>query len=72
MDEQLTFYICIAGAVAAAVFFLMRFFVTGKDTKLRQRLAEQAAPLTGQSLASAAADGSTPTPPTVAAVRAEP
>src|SRR4051794_32433319 len=41
MDRQLIIYICIAGAVAAAVYFLSQLFVTGKDSKLRQRLNEQ-------------------------------
>src|SRR5436190_12996819 len=40
MDEQLLMYVCVAGAVSAAAFFLMRFFVGGKDSKLRARLNE--------------------------------
>ena len=40
MNDQLFFFICVGGAVAALAFFLSRFFVAGKDAKLRQRLAE--------------------------------
>src|ERR1051325_8665382 len=38
MDEQLLFYVCIAGAVSAVGFFAAKLFVGNKDSRLRQRL----------------------------------
>jgi tight adherence protein C len=54
MNETLLFYACVVGAVTAAGFFLSRLFVTGGDSKLRERLNESATSARDESATSAA------------------